>query len=113
MISSNLVYGYPMSNDKIKWEALQYARSWLLEDRGEGVKNIDLIMDRYLLKQLKAFNLKGNFDAVMAFVGCVIGLEDMASLTLTSIEKTQASQYEQDISKFITNNAKIFKTLLD
>jgi hypothetical protein len=110
MTSSNLVYGYPMSNDKIKWEALQYARSWLLEDRGDNIKNIDLIMDRYLLKQLKAFNLKGNFDAVMAFVGCIIGLEDMASFTLTAIEKTQASQYEQDISKFITQNAKIFKT---
>lgn len=24
---SNVVYGYPMSNDKIKWEALQYVRT--------------------------------------------------------------------------------------
>lgn len=110
MISSNLVYGYPMSNDKIKWEALQYTRTWLLESRGDNQKNIDLILDRYLLKQLKAFNLKGNFDAVMAFVGCIIGLEDMASLTLNSFEKIQASQYEEDIKTFITNNAKIFKT---
>jgi hypothetical protein len=30
-----IIYGYPLSNDKVKWEALQYVRSFLLEERGD------------------------------------------------------------------------------
>ena len=77
----NLIYGYPMSSDKIKAESELYTRDWLLETRGqdeEGGKicNIHLIKSRLLLKQFVMYNRDGNFDAVMGFMGCVVGLEE-------------------------------------
>ena len=70
-----------MSNDKIKAESELYTRDWLLETRGqdeEGGKicNIHMIKSRLLLKQFVMYNRDGNFDAVMGFMGCVVGLEE-------------------------------------
>jgi len=47
-----VVYGYPMSNRKIKMDAVQYVRDWLLEERGQEdgriVRNLDRIWDKAL-----------------------------------------------------------------
>ena len=79
--SGSTIYGYPMSNDKMKAEGVLYLRDWLVEERGTGVKgevirNLDLIPDKALLQELIAFNYTGNFDRVMAFMGCMFGLEE-------------------------------------
>lgn len=75
------IYGYPMSSRTMKMEGVQYIRDWLLEPRGEtttGVtlRNIDFIWDRALLQEMLTFSLDGNFDSVMAFMGCIIGLNE-------------------------------------
>lgn len=112
--AQSLVYGYPMSNDKVKWEAIKYLKSWLLEEREiteTSIKrNLDFIPDRYILQQLKSFNMKGNFDGVMALVGCIIGLNELSFNTKSEVEITRLSQLESDIQKFITNNERLFKT---
>ena len=103
-------YGYPLSNQKYKMEALQYIKTFLLEERGrENVKkeiitydrkgnrkiievtesidkkeeehqviirNLNRIYDRRLLQELISYNLEGNFDAVHAFAGCILAIED-------------------------------------
>lgn len=43
----NIIYGYPISNAKMKMEGLQYVRDWLLEERssedGKILRNLDRI----------------------------------------------------------------------
>lgn len=103
------IYGYPMSNDKIKWEALQYLRSWLLQERDENHRNLDLIPDPFLLQQLIAFNLDGNFDGVMGFLGCIIGLEETHNMSVRkSRNDDQLSQVQKDFRNLIVNNKRLF-----
>lgn len=105
----SIIYGYPMSNEKIKMEALQYVRSWLLEERSTGVRNLDLIPDRLLIQQLISFNLDGNFDAVMGFVGCIIGLEEIYVSTKRKEEYgLQLTELDKEFSKIFINNKLIF-----
>lgn len=103
---TNIVYGYPMSNDKVKWEALQYVRTWLLTDKEDGKLNLDFINDKLILQQLLLFDLKGNFDAVMALVGCVIGLEELHNKKKTA---DVATATVSDFYNVITKNKKLFK----
>ena len=103
-----LVYGYPMSNQKIKIEGLHYVRDWLLEERGEDAdgrvyRNIDFIPDQGLLQELMAFNMDGNFDRVMGFVGCIIGIEESYNKL-----KEESTKPKDDSLDFILNNSSLF-----
>ena len=42
----------------------------------EGLRNLDLLEDRALIEELKAYNRKGNFDTAMAMMGIVIQLNE-------------------------------------
>lgn len=106
--SSTIVYGYPMSNRKMKEEGAQYVRDWLLEVRGLSkddtpLRNLDLIPDMGLLQELKAFNYEGNFDRVMAFMGCIIGLEETHNRYVQ-----EGSKKSSDTLSFLTDNKRLF-----
>lgn len=93
-----------MSNDKIKAESEIYLRDWLLEARGEDedgqkIRNIHLIKSRMLLKQIISYNRDGNFDAVMGFMGCVVGLEETHNQYVNSTKQKQ----EEDILDFLNS----------
>lgn len=86
MPSSNMAgrkYGYSMGNDKLKQIGEQYLYDWLAEKRGIDEKtgleltNIDYLTSKPLLEELIAYNRKGNFDRVMALIGCIIRLEEI------------------------------------
>ena len=120
---SNIQYGYTISNEKIKKEAISYLRDWLLEERGRwedesnkytygemtqssenNIRNLDRIYDRMLLKQLAGFNMKGNFDAVMGVIGCILAMEE------TYNKHDIASNEKKTVNiNFLKNNKKIFK----
>lgn len=105
----NNIYGYPMSNEKIKWEALQYLRSWLLEDREQGKKNLDVIPDTFLLQQLIAFNMEGNFDSVMGLVGCIIGLEEVHNLSKRKLyQENELSEIDKQFISILRDNKNLF-----
>ena len=108
----SVIYGYPMSNDKVKWEAIQYLRSWLLEVRDEEslTRNLDLITDPALLQELLAFSMThGNYDRVMALVGCVIGLEEFHNRNKRKlITESATSALKEEFRKIIINNPKLF-----
>jgi len=107
--SPQVIYGYPMSNQKIKWEAIQYLRSWLLQEREENKRNLDLITDPGLLQELLSFNMDGNFDRVMSLVGCVIGLEEMSNISKRREEfYSEESALQKDIYRLIVNNKRLF-----
>lgn len=107
----SVIYGYPMSNDKIKWEAIQYLRSWLLEERDPEthVRNLDLITDPALLQELLAFDMDGNFDRVMSLTGCIIGLEEFHNHSKRRTENENAnSALNIEFKSFIVNNKNLF-----
>jgi hypothetical protein len=111
--SPQIVYGYPMSNQKIKWEALQYLRMWLLEEREENKRNLDLIIDPGLLQELISFTMEGNFDRVMSLVGCIIGMEETRNLAKRKLQSEQeTSQIQKDFERLIVNNKNLFNAKL-
>jgi len=111
--SPQVIYGYAMSNDKVKWEALQYLRSWLLQEREENKRNLDLIIDTGLLQELLSFNMSGNFDRVMSLIGVILGLEETTNISKRREEfYSEESALQKDINKFIINNKRLFNAKL-
>lgn len=107
--SSSQIYGYPMSNKKMKEEGIQYIRDWLLENRGadsngKNIRNLDLLPSKGLLQELIKFNYDGNFDRVMAFMGCIIGLEETHN---QYIESGNSKNEGLDLS-FLRKNNNLF-----
>lgn len=107
----SITYGYPMSNDKVKWEAVQYLRSWLLEivisNDEKIIRNVDLIEDTALLQELLAFDMRRNTDRVMAMIGCIIGLEEMSNKSRYRDTESETT-LQQEFEKFIVNNKNLF-----
>lgn len=104
-ITTTLVYGYPMPNHRVKLEALQYLRNWLLTPRDEKTLNLDLIPDPALLSELISFTLEGNFDRVMSLVGAVIGLEEQNNLLKRRLyNEAELSSLDREIDRIFTNN---------
>lgn len=104
-----VMYGYPMSNQKVKWEALQYLRTWLLTERDNGKRNIDLISDPGLLQELISFNMDGNFDRVMGLVGCIVGLEELYNISKRrEATEVESSQFDKDFNRLIVKNKFLF-----
>ena len=100
-------YGYSMGNDKMKQIGEQYLYDWLAERRGtdeKGVEltNIDFIPSKGLLEELIGYNRGGNFDRVLALIGCIIRLEEIHN----PYEKEKP---EKDPMDFIFNNPYLFK----
>jgi hypothetical protein len=85
--------GHSMGTDTLKEIAEIYTKKWLLEKRGvnpitgEEERNYDKIPDRRLLEELISYKRKGNFDAVSAFMGCIIQQEQMLHLWKTGPEE--------------------------
>lgn len=118
-------YGYSIGNEKVKSEGVLYIRDWLLEERGRWedeankmaygeiadtnststLRNLDRIYDRMILKQLISFNMKGNFDAVMGLMGCILAMEETFNKHILSFNDTRQTV---DLS-FLTSNKKLFK----
>ena len=107
--TQQFVYGYPISNDKVKWEAIQYLRSWLLEERGEGRRNLDEIPDIGLLQELMSFNMDGNFDRVLSLAGCIIGLEELNNLSKRSYTAEETSEMDKEFNKIFAKNSRLFR----
>lgn len=102
-------YGYPMSSRQMKLDCAQYVRDWLMEERGNDLRNLDFIYDKFLLEQLIAFNMDGNFDAVMGLFGCIIGLNETYNQYEQSLmSDSPKNKMEQDISKLLVNNKFLF-----
>jgi len=77
-------YGYPMSNKLVKDNAIDYLADWLKEPRtlsneseqNSNYMNLNMIKSPRLMQELIQYNDKDNFDGVMGFLGCVIGIRE-------------------------------------
>lgn len=75
---------------------------------GVVVRNLDRIWDRALLQELIGFDLEhGNFDRVMGFMGCVLGMAE----THNKYEKDVTSNKMTDEAlDFLINNRRLFRS---
>ena len=98
-----------MTSKEMKIEAIRMTRDWLLEERqtldGKIVRNLDLIPSRRLLKEWASFNMDDNFDSVMGFAGCIIGLRERENELLEELTEESAP----DPMAFFNGGSKIFK----
>jgi hypothetical protein len=100
-------FGYSMGNDKLKQIGEQYVYDWLSEKRGVDEKtgldltNIDYLTSKPLIEELISYNRKGNFDRVMALIGCIIRLEE--------IHNPYIKDDEKDPLGFLFENENLFK----
>ena len=96
----------------MKLDGIQYIRDWLLEVRertpdGKEYRNLDRIWDKGLLQEMISFDLEGNYDRVMGFMGCIVGLNE----THNQYEKEIKQQsIEMNTIDFLSNNPKLFRT---
>lgn len=107
--SGQVIYGYPMSNQHIKAESELYTRDWLKKERGvdengKVIRNLHLIKDRLLLQQLMQYNSDGNFDAVMSFMGSIIGINERFNQHKIEAE----NENKKNKLDFLINNKKVF-----
>lgn len=77
-------YGWQVGNKISKIALLDMLAEWLKEEteiNGIVKRNIERIPDLALIKEITAFDLeKGNFDRIMALVGCVLGLRETENM---------------------------------
>lgn len=82
-------YGFVTGNKINKIQLLDMLADWLKEETEiDGVKkrNLERIPDIALVRELIAFDLeKGNYDRVMALIGCVLGLRELESQMLNKV----------------------------
>jgi hypothetical protein len=114
LASASKIYGYPMKSREDKIDAILYAVEWLLEERGEDregnmIRNLDLIPDPALIDEMLFFNLDGNFDRVMGFLGCIVGLVERFNQYERELfaENELKKSGELDI---LANNTRLFKS---
>lgn len=77
--STTRKFGYTTVNKQFKEELIRYVIDWLLSPalEGEGKRLIDTILDEALLQEMLRFSFEhGNYDRIMALVGCILYLEN-------------------------------------
>lgn len=68
--------------DEIKIFGEGHIKDWLTKERGDGKLNLHTIMSEPLLEELIAYNDKGNFDRVIAFMLIMIYKEELYDIKL-------------------------------
>lgn len=94
-------YGFTTTDRRTKLEGIGYINDFLMEEissqEGNIVRNLDRIPDQALLQEMITFNLEGNFDSIMAFMGCILALEmDYKKLETSLIREVNQVDQIQD-----------------
>lgn len=74
------VYGIHM-NEQLKKDGAKYIKDWLLQvrdydEQGNPILNLETIYSKALLEELISFNMKDNFDRVMALMMCMFSVQE-------------------------------------
>lgn len=98
-----------------KKNLLKMVKDWLLEetaftvdDNTTSKMNIFRLNCIFLVRQIAQFDIDGNFDAVSAFIGCILGLREYEILLTESIQSQQ--DQTQDYFGNLLSNKRLFNT---
>jgi len=82
----------------------------LSQKEGRIIRNLDRIWDKALLQELISFNLEGNFDRVMAFMGCVFAVNEMFNQYKASLENASVDNDRNGLNlEFLTDSKRLSK----
>ncbi len=106
-------YGYVVGNRIAKLQMAKTISKWLLEETElleDGVKrNVERLPDLFLVRQLMAYTLDGNFDAVDGFRGAILALYDHQvreeSAASNREVRSSSMSFYRDLAKKRINNA--------
>ena len=103
------VYGIHM-NEQLKKDGAKYIKDWLgqvrdYDEDGNPILNLETIYSKGLLEELIAFNMKDNFDRVMAFMMCMFFVQE-EGLQEEKQEDYTDSKLEEINSFFSKHNKK-------
>lgn len=110
-------FGYVVGNRVTKLRLAKMIRDWLLEETEincgvsfyDGVKkNFERIPCLFLIRQMLAYNLDGNFDAFDGFRGAILGLREYET-KLSSDTRRETMRQENRVLTYYLTNQKIFK----
>jgi hypothetical protein len=110
--TKQITYGYPMSNKLIKDNAIDYLADWLKEQRilgGESEDekkkyNYQFIKSPRLISEMISYNDHGNFDSVMGFLGCVIGIRERFNQFNQQRKEEESVKTNNIIQQFIQDD---------
>lgn len=118
VLSSNIYqknifsYGFIVGNKIAKINLLKMFSDWLLEETTFEENNTTItklnifrIPCIFLIRQIMQYNLNGNFDAVSAMLGAILGLREYQN----EIEDTAKVQNKTNIFAGILRNNKIYR----
>jgi hypothetical protein len=102
-------YGFIVGNKTGKVELINKLSDWLLEEttiQGVTKRNIERIPCIFLVRQIIAFDMKkGNYDAVSALAGAVLGLKEKEH----QIEEELLNKHKHNRLGFLSSQNKLFK----
>jgi hypothetical protein len=103
-------YGYILgAKASMKAELMDKVAEWLLEETtigGETKRNIERIPDIFLIRQIIAFDMKkGNYDAVLALAGCILGMKENEKALIEEIKRKNT----HNPLTFLSQNSRMFK----
>jgi len=105
-------YGFIVGNKIAKIDLLDKFADWLLEptEIEEDIKlNIERIPCIFLIRQIASYSLeKGNFDAVSAMLGCILGLREEEFNLIQEL----AAKNKPNRLGFLSTNGNMFKNSL-
>lgn len=83
-------------------------KDWLIEEYAPGKKNLTKIFSEPLLEELIAYNDKGNFDRVMAFMMIIIFIKEMHFVTVKKKKEFEKKSLFKDKLFSDDNYIKLF-----
>ena len=102
------IYGIHM-NAQLKDAGAKYIKKWLLTERdydenGNKILNLETIYSPALLEELISFNMKDNFDRVMAFMQVMFQIEEDNIKEYTS--RSRGNHVAESLRKLFANKPK-------
>jgi len=107
-----------IGNKVTKLRLAKMMRDWLLEEteihcgdpKCDGIKkNFERIPCLFLIKQMIAYDLDGNFDAFDGFRGAILGLREHETKLAATTSK-EKKNLEKKLLQYYVTNERIFKT---
>ena len=104
-VNKQITYGYPISNGIIKEQSIDYLADWLKEYRILGLgeeestqrMNLHMLRSPRLIQEMIMYNDKDNFDGVMGFLGCIIGIREK----FNQYKQKEKKQEEKKVNNII------------
>jgi hypothetical protein len=104
-------FGFVVGGRLDKLNKLSSLHDLLLQEIDDGTKKIrfvETIPDIHLIREIMAYDIEGNFDAVSATLGLVVAIEQLEKFAINDLQGKNIKREKNRLS-FLSQNPMIFK----